>query len=69
MAFYIFFAGFLWEKISIVIFYNFSHKKSNLIKKNTQKHIFYVKFPAESNPAGGIGLNSEEKTVEKRAFY
>ena len=50
----------MWEKIFIVIFAYFSHKTSNPMKKNTQKYIFHVKFPAEFNPAGRIGLNSEE---------
>ena len=58
--FTIFLRGFFREKIFIVIFAYFSHKK-NLIKKNTQKCIFYVQFPAEPNPAGRIRLNSDEK--------
>ena len=44
------FAGILWEKIFIVIFTNILHKNSNLMKENTQKYNFNVKFIAQSNP-------------------
>ena len=41
IAFYIFFAGLFWEKIFIVIFAYFLHKKSNL-KKIIPKNIFFL---------------------------
>ena len=34
---------------------------AEFIEKNTRKYIFDKKFPAESNPAGKIGLNRKEK--------
>ena len=74
-SFTFFCVGPWWENIFIVIFAYFSHKTSNLMKKNTQKYILNVKFPVESNPAGRISLNSEEKPkknakkMQKRTFY
>ena len=39
----------------------FFTRKVEFDKKNTQKYIVDVKFPTESNPAGRIGLNIEER--------
>ena len=39
-----FFAGLFWEKIFIVIFAYFSHKKSNLMKKKYPKIYFTCKI-------------------------
>ena len=51
-------------------FWLFFTQKVEFDKKNNQKYIFDVKFPAESNPVGRIDLNIKKSgKMKKRSFY